>query len=105
MKISYQVSPYYGETEEMHMWTAIDDGTVIGGLWADLYTGQIMQIEVDEDRRGEGIARALYETAAAQVDIYHAPPEHRTPEGDAFATAVGGPTISAALAYQPEEQE
>lgn len=36
----------------------------------------------------------LYETATSQTDVFHAPAAHRTPEGNAFAQAVGGETVA-----------
>lgn len=46
------------------------------------------------NRRNEGLARALYTAASAVMDVYHAPVAHRTEEGNAFAQAVGGATIT-----------
>ena len=102
MSITYSVRPYWGETEPQHCWLLTEAGEVVSELWADLATGQIMQVETAAHRRGEGLARALYEAAPATVDLYHSPVEHRTPEGDAFARAVGGDTIPADLAYVPD---
>lgn len=100
MEITYSVRPYYGETEPMHSWAAVEDGVEISTLWADLNTGQIMQVETITARQGEGFASALYRHAVKSVDLYHSPEEHRSPAGDAFAQAVGGDTIDAELAYQ-----
>lgn len=101
--LTYRTGTYYGETDEMHIVEAHDeDGAMIGELYCDLTTGQIMQIEVNEDHRGEGIARLLTEHAANIFDVYHSPDEHCTPEGLAFKEAMNGETIPAELAYQPE---
>lgn len=101
--LTYRTGTYYGEAGDMHIVEARDeDGTMIGELYCDLTTGQIMQIEVNEDRRGEGIARLLAEHAATIFDVYHSPDEHCTPEGLAFKEAMNGETIPAELAYQPE---
>lgn len=102
--IAYSIHPYPGDTDNTdnsHVWAATDNGTVIGELYADLTTGQIMQIEVDTNRRGEGIATAMYRAAVTQTALYHSPDEHCTPEGLAFKHAVGGETIPTELAYTP----
>lgn len=52
--------------------------------------GLILNVEVCEAERGEGYARALYEHADAAQGLYHVPSWGRTPEGDAFAEAMGG---------------
>lgn len=101
-EIAYSIHPYPGETDDCHVWTATESGNIIGELYADLHTGQIMQIEVDTDRRGEGIATAMYNAASAQITLYHSPDEHCTPEGLAFKQAVGGATVPDELAYTPE---
>lgn len=101
--LTYHTGTYYGEADQMHIVEAHDeDGAMIGELYCDLTTGQIMQIEVNEDRRGEGIARLMAEHAATIFDVYHSPDEHCTPEGLAFKEAMNGETIPAELAYQPE---
>lgn len=90
---TYRTGDYYGDNATYHIWEITDSH----GTAAELYvseTGEIMQIETREDRRGEGLARCLYQTAAAQMAVYHAPEAHRTPEGHAFAEAVGGETIA-----------
>lgn len=100
--LTYRTGTYYGETGDMHIIEAHDeDGATVGELYCDLTTGQIMQIEVNEDRRGEGIARLLAEHAATIFDVYHSPDEHCTPEGLAFKEAMNGETIPAELAHQP----
>lgn len=91
--ITYRIGDYYGEGIDRHVWEITDADGIAAELYVDITTGEILNIEVRKDRRGEGLARDLYETAATQIDIYHAPVAHRTPEGDAFAEAVGGDTI------------
>lgn len=100
--ITYKARSYYGEAEVMHSWTITDEDGVAAELYADYTTGQIMQVEVREDRRGEGLARALYETASDQITLYHSPDEHCTPAGLAFKEAIGGETVPAESAYIPE---
>lgn len=102
MEITYRTGKYYTEENgEYHIIEAHEDGEMIGELYADLTTGQIMQIEVNKDRRNEGIARSMYEAAENHFEIFHSPDEHCTPEGLAFKQAVGGEEISPELAYQP----
>ena len=73
-------------------YTMIEDGAEIGHLLAH-DSGLILNIEVAEDRQGEGIARALYEHADRAQGLYHVPSWGRTPEGEGFATAMGGDTM------------
>lgn len=89
-RIEQSIGTYYGEGQYIRFF-AIEDGVKIGGMWIDADRHIIMQIEVDEDRRGEGIATALYEAADAEVeDLMHAPGAACTPEGLAFSQAIGG---------------
>lgn len=95
-QITHRTGTYYGESTEMLIWEAHEDGEMIGELYVTTDTHEIAQIEVNENRRGEGIARALYETAYAQMGcIYHAYEAHRTEDGAAFADAMGGEEIEA----------
>ena len=73
-------------------YAAIIDGTEVGYLLAHT-SGLILNVEVVEDRQGEGIARALYEHADRAQGLYHVPSWGRTPEGEGFATAMGGDTM------------
>ena len=56
-------------------------------------SGLILNVEVDEDHQGEGIARALYEHADQAQGLYHVPAWGRTDDGEGFATAMGGDTM------------
>lgn len=95
LTITYRTGSYYNEMGSNHIWETRDsDGTLIAELYVSIERNEIMNIWVDEDRRGEGHARALYEAASNQMDIYHAPVAHRTPEGNTFAEAVGGDTVT-----------
>lgn len=95
METSYRTGDYYGDNTTYHIWQNHDaDGDLIAELYVSIDRHEIMNIEVTEAYRGEGHARAIYETASAQMDIYHAPVGHRTLEGNAFAEAVGGPTVA-----------
>lgn len=73
-------------------YTMIDDGTEVAFLLAHT-SGLILNIEVADDRQGEGIARALYEHADRAQGLYHVPSWGRTPDGDIFARAMGGDTM------------
>lgn len=93
LAITHRTGRYSSNDPISHIWEAVDGDTVIGELYVSLDRHEIANVEVRSDRRGEGIARRLYETAIAEMDIYHAPVAHRTPEGHAFAEAMGGPTV------------
>lgn len=92
METTYRTGSYHGDATQNHIWETRDAGTVIAELYVSTDRHEIMNIWTAEDRRGEGLARGLYQTASAQMDVLHAPAAHRTPEGDAFAEAVGGDT-------------
>lgn len=94
MEITSRTGDYYGDGSHNLIWEIADEQGVAADLYISVDRHEIMNVEVRSDRRGEGLARALYETAASTTDIYHAPVAHRSEEGDAFARAVGGPTIS-----------
>lgn len=90
MQITYSTSTYYGETELLHRWAIADEQGTASELYVSIDTLTVVNVETRSDRRGEGLARSLWEAAAEQFDILHDKPEHRTPEGVAFAEAVGG---------------
>lgn len=70
-------------------YAAIIDGEEVGYLLAHT-SGLILNVEVDADHQGEGIARALYEYADEIQGLYHVPAWGRTADGDGFANAMGG---------------
>lgn len=70
-------------------YAAIIDDTEAGYLLAHT-SGLILNVEVDEDHQGEGIARTLYEAADEAQVLYHVPDWGCTPEGLGFAEAMGG---------------
>lgn len=70
-------------------YAAIIDGTEVAYLLAHT-SGLILNVEVDEDHQGEGIARALYEYADNAQGLYHVPAWGRTDDGQGFAHAMGG---------------
>ncbi|NUU21825.1 MAG: hypothetical protein HOV68_09990 [Streptomycetaceae bacterium] len=90
---TYRTGDYYGDGSTNHIWETHDDNTLIAELYVSTDRHEIMNIQVREAYRGEGHARHLYDTATDQMDIYHAPVAHRSLEGNAFAEAVGGPTV------------
>lgn len=73
-------------------YSMIDDGEEVGYLIAHT-TGLVLNVEVDEDRQGEGIARALFEYADDTQGLYHIPAWGRTGDGNRFANAMGGDTM------------
>jgi hypothetical protein len=85
---------HYGEQDEpMHRWSMVIDGETVSELWVSIETGEIMQVETPKAHRYNGYASALYRQAATEIEIFHAPASHRTPEGDAFARSVGGDAL------------
>lgn len=92
--ISYRIGIYYGEPGDLHIWEIRDEQGVAAELYVSLDRHEIMNVDVRADRRRQGLARALYAAAIAQMPIYHAPQAHRSADGDAFAMAVGGETLS-----------
>ncbi len=92
--IETRTGDYYGDGSQNLIWEIRDEQGVTAELYVSADSHEIMNIEVRSDRRGEGLARTLFETASAQTAVYHAPIAHRTDEGNAFALAVGGETIS-----------
>lgn len=92
MDITYQTGTYGDEPGTLHTWRVSDDHGVAAELYVSIDRREIIAVEVREDRQREGLATALYHAADQQIGIYHAPVAHRTPEGHAFAVAVGGDT-------------
>ncbi len=92
METVYRTGSYYGDATQNHIWENRDNGELVAELYVSTSTNEIMNIWTTEDRRGEGLARALYDTALAQQTVLHAPAAHRTEDGNAFADAVGGDT-------------
>lgn len=84
----------YSETDDpSHRWSLVINGETVSELWISPETGEIEQVETDPAHQGNGYASALYRQAATEIQIFHAPEGHRTPEGDRFARSVGGPTL------------
>ncbi|MGW7350928.1 hypothetical protein [Streptomyces sp. NPDC054784] len=95
MDTTYRTGDYYGDATSNHIWETRDEhGNLVAELYVSTERSEIMNIAVQDEHQGQGHARRLYETASRQMDIYHAPAAHRSPEGDAFAEAVGGDTVA-----------
>lgn len=87
--ITTRIGTYYDEPGDMRIIEKRDEnGTLISELYADLNTGQIMNIETADEFRGEGHARSLIEYAVAnRIPLLHSPDWSCTDEGAAFAAA------------------
>lgn len=92
--ITHRTGTYGTETHEQHIYEIHDEHGTAAELYIDPTYLVIANIEVRADRRGEGLARALYEHADEHLGgIYHMPDWGCTPEGHGFAAAVGGDTL------------
>ena len=60
---TYRIGTYYGETETRHIWEITDEQGIAAELYVAMDTLTVVNIETREDRRGEGLARALWEAA------------------------------------------
>jgi GNAT superfamily N-acetyltransferase len=87
------IARYSKQDEPSHRWSMIIDGETVSELWVDIATGEIAQVETAPEHQGNGYASTLYRRAATEIQIFHAPEGHRTPEGDRFARSVGGETL------------
>lgn len=74
------------------IYQVIDDGQVVSFLTITTDTRVVLNVETIDERQGEGLARHLWDTAIADGEVLHQQEHHRTPEGDAFARAMGGET-------------
>lgn len=91
--ITRDVARYSDQDELRHRWALSVDGEIVSELWVDQATGEIVQVETTRTHQGNGYASALYHQAASEINIFHAPETHRTPEGNAFAWSVGGDSL------------
>lgn len=90
MTVQHRTGDYYGDGSRNLIWELVDERGIAAELYVSVDRHEIVNIETREDMRGQGLARRLYVTAAAQTTVLHAPVAHRTDEGNAFAEAVGG---------------
>jgi hypothetical protein len=93
-EIARTITTYGGEPTPLHRWAIVEGGQIVSALWVSIETGEIMNVETDAARQGEGLASRLYAQAATEIEILHAPESHRTFEGHRFAASVGGPSIT-----------
>ena len=85
------------ETTETITYAAIIDGIEASFLDIDATTRKVTNVETREEFARQGLATALWVAANSEGECFHAVEHHRTPEGDAFAQAVGGETIAPEL--------
>lgn len=97
-EIETRTGSYYGDTTHNHIWEIRDENGIAAELYVATENRMIMNITVRPDRRGEGLARRLYEEASKTGTIYHVPAWGCTHEGLRFAEAMGGETLDDATA-------
>ena len=78
------------------------DGEQVSFLTIDAKTRKVWNVETADGHTRRGYARTLWATANIDGKCFHDLDHHRTTEGDAFAQAVGGETISDELGYVDE---
>jgi len=81
-------------------YTALIDGIDAAELVIWTGTREVANVETRRAYQRQGLARALWEAANAEAECFHSLDHHRTPEGEAFAHAMGGDTISDEAGYQ-----
>ena len=85
------------ETTDSIRYSMMIDGTEASFLLIDAGTRKVENVETLTTYARQGLASALWVAANAEGECFHAVEHHRTPEGDAFAQAVGGETIAPEL--------
>ena len=90
------------EQDDTIRYAHIIDGTEASFLDIDASTRKVVNVETADGYLRQGLARSLWDAANAEAECFHAVEHHRTPEGDAFAHAVGGETIEAELDHIDE---
>lgn len=83
-------------------YTAMIDGVDAAELMIWTATREIANVETRREFQRQGLARELWASANTEAECFHSLEHHRTSEGDAFATAVGGETIDEAAGFQAE---
>ena len=83
-------------------YVALVDGEQVSFLTIDAATRKVCNVETAAGFTRQGFARALWETATAEAECFHDMEHHRTAEGEIFAQAMGGQTISDELGHQDE---
>lgn len=87
------------EQDGIVTYALIIDGVQVSFLAVSSEHRIVENVETEKAHRGNGYARMLWEIANAEGEVFHALAHHRTAEGDAFASAVGGDTISDELGF------
>lgn len=77
-------------------------GEQVSFLTIDAETRRVCNVETADGFERQGFARALWVAANAERECFHDLDHHRTAEGDLFAQAMGGRTISDELGHQDE---
>lgn len=90
------------EQNDTITYTVMIDGTDAAELAIRTTTREVANIETRRAYQRQGFARLLWEAANAEGQCFHSLDHHRTEEGEIFAHAVGGETISAEAGYQAE---
>jgi GNAT superfamily N-acetyltransferase len=89
--VTYEVKRYAAHDDLNHTWTIYGpDGTTISALYVDMVTCEVRSIETHPDHRWQGHATALWNAATQMFPVRHSHQAHRTDEGSAWASAVGG---------------
>jgi len=83
-------------------YAALVAGEQVSFLTIDAATRKVCNVETAAGFARQGLARSLWEAANAEAECFHDLDHHRTAEGDLFALAAGGRTISDELGYQDE---
>lgn len=85
--ITHRQGTYYGEADTMDIIEAhTEDGQLAAELYITLTHRMIANIETKPAFQREGLATALVQYAIDNdIEVYHAPVEFRTVEGNAFA--------------------
>ncbi len=103
--ITHRVGRYSENDDLMNIFEAHDEeGKLATSLYANIETGQIMQVETRKENRGEGIATAVAQYAVDNgFELFHSPEEHCTEKGLDFARRADFiDVIDPELAYQPK---
>lgn len=104
-QIIRDIAKYAEHDDPTHRWSMVINGQTVSELWVSIETGEIMQVETPAEHQGNGYASALYRQAATEIQIFHAPPAHRTYEGDCFARSVGGESLPCLHGCCTDEEE
>ncbi len=101
-RLFYMSSAEVTRTEQVDTitYTAMVDGTDAAELVIWSATREVANVETRRAYQRQGMARLLWSAANAEGEAFHSLDHHRTPEGQAFAHAVGGDTINTQDGYQ-----